>query len=74
MAKAKGPSCRSATSAGPGLKWECSLPTGHKGMHAAKGVSGMVLHRWKRRITPPAYRPTPGNQHRIGALTRRYSS
>ncbi|SHQ49739.1 hypothetical protein [Mycobacteroides abscessus] len=51
MAKAKGPSCRSATSAGPGLKWECSLPTGHKGMHAAKGVSGMVLHRWKRRIT-----------------------
>ncbi|WP_147382315.1 hypothetical protein [Mycobacteroides abscessus] len=51
MAKANGPSCRSTTPAGNGLKWNCTRSAGHKGLHAAAGVDGLVIHRWKRRST-----------------------
>lgn len=42
--------CRSTKSEGTGirrLRWSCSLAHDHKGTHAAKGLNGVVLKRWK---------------------------
>lgn len=47
--KCGGRTCRSTTTSGPGIRWSCTRPAGHSGLHGAADLAGTIVHRWRGR-------------------------